>query len=290
MATSKNKSRQRFKPSHLYSIISTALVLFVSGILFLLLLNGSKMSDYLKENIAFTLILKDNVTDEGGKKLLAEILIQPFVKSADYISKAQAQEIYIEEFGDDYRDMLEGNPLFSSIDIKMNANYTQPDSVKSIQNKLQTNPAVQEFYYESKLVDLSNNNFKTLSIIIIVLSLLLGFVAYTLIDSTIRLAMYSQRFLLRSMQLVGATNSFIRKPFLLKGLLNGMTSGVIAVVLLTILLNVLLNILPDLKVLQDLNLTILLYLVIIFIGILFTITSSYIVVNKYLRMHLDELY
>jgi cell division transport system permease protein len=290
MATSKNKSRRRFKPSHIYSIISTALVLFVAGILFLILLHGSKMSDYLKENISFTLILKDNATDDAAKKLMTELNTQPFVKSADYISKAQAQDIYIEEFGDDYRDMLEGNPLFSSIDIKMNANYTHPDSVMAIQNKLQTNPAVQEFYYESKLVELSNKNFKTLSIIIIILSLLLGFVAYTLIDSTIRLAMYSQRFLLRSMQLVGATNSFIRKPFLLKGLLNGFISGIIAVALLITLLNVMLNILPDLKALQDFNLTILLFAGIIFLGIFFTIASSFLVVNKYLRMHLDELY
>ncbi len=290
MATSKNKSRRRFKPSHIYSIISTALVLFVAGILFLILLHGSKMSDYLKENISFTVILKDNVTDDAAKKLLAELSTQPFVKSANYISKAQAQDIYIEEFGDDYRDMLEGNPLFSSIDIKMKANYTQPDSVMVIQNKLQANSSVQEFYYESKLVELSNKNFKTLSIIIIILSLLLGFVAFTLIDSTIRLAMYSQRFLLRSMQLVGATNSFIRNPFLLKALLNGFISGIIAVALLITLLNVMLNILPDLKALQDFNLTILLFAGIVFLGILFTISSSYIVVNKYLRMHLDELY
>ena len=290
MATSKNKSRRRFKPSHIYSIISTALVLFVAGILFLILLHGSKMSDYLKENISFTLILKDNVTEENGKKLQEELSSQPYVKSADYISKTQAQDIYIEEFGDDYRDMLEGNPLFASIDIKMNANFTQPDSVMAIQNRLQANSAVQEFYYESKLVELSNKNFKTFSFIIIVLSLLLGFVAFTLIDSTIRLAMYSQRFLLRSMQLVGATNSFIRRPFLLKGLINGFISGLIAVALLITLLNVMLNILPDLKALQDFNLTILLFAGIISLGILFTIASSYFVVNKYLRMHLDELY
>ena len=290
MATSKNKSRRRFKPSHIYSIISTALVLFVAGILFLILLHGSKMSDYLKENISFTLILKDNVTDENGKKLQEELSSQPYVKSADYISKTQAQDIYIEEFGDDYRDMLEGNPLFASIDIKMNANFTQPDSVMAIQNRLQANSAVQEFYYESKLVELSNKNFKTFSFIIIILSLLLGFVAFTLIDSTIRLAMYSQRFLLRSMQLVGATNSFIRRPFLLKGLINGFISGLIAVALLITLLNVMLNILPDLKALQDFNLTILLFAGIISLGILFTIASSYFVVNKYLRMHLDELY
>lgn len=290
MATSKNKSRRRFKPSHIYSIISTALVLFVAGILFLILLHGSKMSDYLKENISFTLILKDNVTEENGKKLQEELSSQPYVKSADYISKTQAQDIYIEEFGDDYRDMLEGNPLFASIDIKMNANFTQPDSVMAIQNRLQANSAVQEFYYESKLVELSNKNFKTFSFIIIILSLLLGFVAFTLIDSTIRLAMYSQRFLLRSMQLVGATNSFIRRPFLLKGLINGFISGLIAVALLITLLNVMLNILPDLKALQDFNLTILLFAGIISLGILFTIASSYFVVNKYLRMHLDELY
>ncbi|GDX53350.1 cell division protein FtsX [Bacteroidota bacterium] len=290
MATSKNKSRRRFKPSHIYSIISTALVLFVAGILFLILLHGSKMSDYLKENISFTLILKDNVTEETGKKLQEELSSKPYIKSADYISKTQAQDIYIEEFGDDYRDMLEGNPLFASIDIKMNANFTQPDSVMAIQNRLQANPAVQEFYYESKLIELSNKNFKTFSFIIIVLSLLLGFVAFTLIDSTIRLAMYSQRFLLRSMQLVGATNSFIRRPFLLKGLINGFISGLIAVALLITLLNVMLNILPDLKALQDFNLTILLFIGIVFLGILFTITSSFIVVNKYLRMHLDELY
>jgi len=248
------------------------------------------MSDYLKENISFTLILKDNVTDENGKKLQEELSSQPYVKSADYISKTQAQDIYIEEFGDDYRDMLEGNPLFASIDIKMNANFTQPDSVMAIQNRLQANSAVQEFYYESKLVELSNKNFKTFSFIIIVLSLLLGFVAFTLIDSTIRLAMYSQRFLLRSMQLVGATNSFIRRPFLLKGLINGFISGLISVALLITLLNVMLNILPDLKALQDFNLTILLFAGIISLGILFTIASSYFVVNKYLRMHLDELY
>jgi len=290
MATGRNKAKKRFKPSHIYSIISTALVLFVVGILFLLLIHGRKLSDYIKENISFTIILKNGVSDDAGKKLCAEIMAQPWAKSAEYISKDDAEKIYINEFNDDYHDMLNENPLFASIDLKINAGFSLPDSITAIQTRIQANPSVQEFYYESKLVELANKNFRTFSYIIIALSLLLGFVSYTLIDSTTRLAMYSQRFLLRSMQLVGATNAFIRKPFLIRALFNGLISGLIAVTLLFTLLNFLISVLPDLKALQDFNGTILLFLLIIAFGILFTALSSFVVSNKYLRMHLDELY
>ena len=290
MATSKNKSRRRLKPSHIYSIISTALVLFVVGILFLILLHGKKLSEYFRESISFAVILKDKTKDEAGLKLLEEIKTQPWVKSAEFINKEKAQEISLRDFGTDYREVLDENPLYSSVEIFMLSQYTEPDSLTVIQQRIMQYPNVEEFYYDTGIVSLANKSYRSIGYIILALSILLGFVAYTLIDSTIRLAMYSQRFLLRSMQLVGATNPFIRRPFLMRGMLNGFLSGIIAVALLISLLNLTLNILPDLKALQDFNLTVLLFALIIFLGIIFSVASSYFVVNKYLRMHLDELY
>lgn len=286
----KRRATRRFKPSHTYAIISTSLVLFTFGILCLIFIHGRKLTNYVKESIEFTVILNDNTPEQKAVEFQKQLSGQPFVKSAEYVSKDEAAKRYTEEYGDNFRDLLDSNPLYASIEVKLNAAYANPDSVAKVESFVKQNAAVSDFYYEKKFVDLTNNNFKTISLIIIAISILFGLVAYALIDTTTRLVMYSQRFILRSMQLVGATKAFITRPFLLKALRDGFISGVIAVAALAMLLNVLLNLIPELKVLQDMNFTLFLFGLVLCMGIIFSLISTSIAVHKYLRMKLDELY
>ncbi len=286
----RKRGTRRFKPSHTYAIISTSLVLFTFGILCLIFIHGRKLTNYVKESIAFSIILNDNTSDQKAIEFQKQIAAQPFVKSSEYISKDEAAKRYIEEYGDNFSDLLDANPLYASIEVKLNAAYANPDSVAKIETIVKQNLSVAEFYYEKKFIDLTNNNFKTISMIVITLSFLFGLVAYMMIDSTTRLVMYSQRFILRSMQLVGATKSFITKPFLITAIRDGFISGVIAIAALSMLLNLLLNLIPELKVLQDMNMTFLLFGMVVCMGIIFLLISTFFSVRKYLRMKLDELY
>lgn len=288
--SAKKRGTRRFKPSHTYAIISTSLVLFTFGILCLIFIHGRKLTNYVKESIAFSVILKDNTSNQEAVEFQKQLNTSVFVKSSEYISKDEAAKKYIEEYGDNFQDLLDANPLYASIEVKLNAAYANPDSVIKIESIVKQNPAVSEFYYEKKFVDLTNNNFKTISMIVIILSFFFGLVAYMMIDSTIRLVMYSQRFLLRSMQLVGATKSFITKPFLITAVRDGFISGIIAVAALSMLLNLLLNLIPELRILQDMNLTFLLFGLVACMGILFSLISTFFAVRKYLRLKLDELY
>lgn len=288
--SAKKRGTRRFKPSHTYAIISTSLVLFTFGILCLIFIHGRKLTNYVKESIAFSVILKDNTSNQEAVEFQKQLNTSVFVKSSEYISKDEAAKKYIEEYGDNFQDLLDANPLYASIEVKLNAAYANPDSVIKIESIVKQNPAVSEFYYEKKFVDLTNNNFKTISMIVIILSFFFGLVAYMMIDSTTRLVMYSQRFLLRSMQLVGATKSFITKPFLITAVRDGFVSGIIAVAALSMLLNLLLNLIPELRILQDMNLTFLLFGLVACMGILFSLISTFFAVRKYLRLKLDELY
>lgn len=284
------RGTRRFKPSHTYAIISTSLVLFTFGIFCLIFIHGRKLTNYVKESITFSIILNDNTSEQKAVELQKQISTQPFTRSSEYISKEEAAKRYIEEYGDNFQDLLDANPLYASIEVKMNAAYANPDSVAKIESMVKQNPSVAEFYYEKKFVDLTNNNFKTISMIVIALTLLFGLVAYMMIDSTTRLVMYSQRFILRSMQLVGATKSFITQPFLITAVRDGFISGVIAIAALSMLLNLLLNLIPELKMLQDIKLTILLLGTVVCMGIIFLLISTFLSVRKYLSMKLDELY
>lgn len=290
MAREQRAVKRRFRPSHFYSIVMTALVLFMIGIVALLFLQGKKLTNQFKENLDFTVIIKDNVSEKNILVLQKKLSSEPWVKKAEYISKDQAAKIFMQDNQEDFKDLLDYNPLFASINLRLNAGYTSPDSIDAIEKRVMSNPEAGEFYYERKLVQVMNDNLRIIGWIMIGLSTLLMIIAVTLIDGTIRLSMYSNRFLIRSMQLVGATRGFIRSPFIKRSLIDGFIAGIIAVIGLLLLLNFSLNQIPDLSVLNDLQVTLMVLAGVMIAGLFFSFISTHFAVSKYLKMKLDELY
>ncbi|HUM48013.1 MAG TPA: permease-like cell division protein FtsX [Chitinophagales bacterium] len=290
MSESRKKTARRFKPNYIYSIISTALVLFMIGLLALLFIHGNKLGNQFKENIEFTVIVKDNVSEKSILALQKRLDAQPWVKSSKYISKEAAAKIFTQENQEDFKDLLDYNPLFASVNLKLKSGYTSKDSIDAIEQRVMKYSEVGEFYYERQLVEMLNDNLRKISWVIIGISLLLVLLAIGLIDSTIRLSMYSSRFLIRSMQLVGATRSFVTWPFTKKSLQNGLIASGIAILALMTLLNFAISQVPELMALQDATMLLLVYTGILLLGLLFSYLSTHFAVNKYLRMKLDELY
>lgn len=276
--------------SRVYAIITTALVLFMVGISFLIFLHGNKLINQFKESVEFSVILKDTIENSRVSELKDKIAAAPFTQQIEFVSKEEAMNRYIALTGDDFRDMLDNNPLYASINIKLKANYANRDSIQRIQYMLNQEAGVAEFYYEKKLVDAINDNLQKLTLIVISISIILLIITFVMIDGTVRLAMYSNRLLIRSMKLVGATQWFIVKPYVTRSIVDGILSGLLAVGGLVMLLNVLINIIPELTVLQDVTLTVILFSIVLCFGILFSAVSTYFALGKYLKMKLDELY
>ncbi len=283
-------STKRAKPTYIYSIISVALVLFMLGLLGLIVLHGQKLSDYFKENLDVSIILKDNSKEVDIYKIQKHIEAQPFTKSATYVSKEDAAEEVRKDFDEDFLEVLGYNPLYASININLKADYANKDSLLIIESLILENPEVREVYYQRSLLNLINENVRKVGLVIGVLSILLVMIALTLIDNTIRLAMYSSRFLIKSMQLVGAKRWFIIKPFIAKSIINGFISGVIAILGLAGLLYYGYDYIPELAALLDVTKFLLLFAVIVLLGILISWLSTHRAVRKYLFMKLDELY
>jgi len=281
---------KRTGASHVYAIVSTTLVLFLVGIAFLIFLHGSRLVNQFKESIEFSVILKDSTTEAAGRNLAQALSKQPYVNKMEYVSKADAAQRYIAVTGDDFRDVLDYNPLYASVNIRMNADYANADSLKKIEATVLAEPGVSEFYYDKKVVDVIDKNVKRVGLIVAGISLILLLITIFVIDSTMRLAMFANRFTIRSMQLVGATRWFIVKPFLGRSIVDGLVSSVLAVLALALLLNVVIQVVPELYELQNFELTGGLFALVALTGVVFTLLSTYLAVSKYLKMRLDELY
>ncbi|PSR03581.1 MAG: cell division protein FtsX [Bacteroidetes bacterium SW_11_45_7] len=291
MARQAGKSQKgKLRPLHIYTIISIALVLFMLGILGTILLYAQELSRYFRENIEVSVIMKDDVNQTEAMQFEKRIASKEFVKATEYVSKEDAAEKLKEQLGEDFLDLLEYNPLYASINLNLHAPYAHADSIASIKKELRSFNQVQDVNYQAGLVQSINKNLRNISIVIGAISILLFFIVITLIDNTLRLSMYSNRFLIKSMQLVGATRWFIIKPFLGRGVLNGFISGIIANIGLAGLLYYAQRKLPELMILHELVTFAALFGAIILVGVLLTWLSSYFAVRKYLRMKLDDLY
>ncbi len=286
----KRITARRFKPNYIYSIISTSLVLFMIGLLALLFIHGNKLGNQFKENIEFTVIMKDNASEKSILALQKKLMQEPWVKSSKYVSKEDAARIFAQDNQEDFKDLLDYNPLFASINLKLNAGYTSKDSIDAIELRIMKHSEVGEFYYERQLVEMLNDNLRKVSWVLIGISLLLVLLAIGLIDSTIRLSMYSSRFLIRSMQLVGATRNFVTWPFARRSLQNGLLASGIAILALMTTLNFAISQVPELLALQDVTMLVIVFSGVLVLGLLFSYLSTHFAVNKYLRMKLDELY
>lgn len=260
------------------------------GALGLIILQAKKLSDYVKENIGFSIIMKEGVKEAGIIQLQKTLDASPFVKSTEYIPQEKAAEIMKEDLGEDFIEFLGYNPLLPSVDLRLMADYANVDSLQKIEQDLLLNPNVKEVWYQKSLVHLINRNIQRIGLILLAFSLLLLLISIALINNTIRLSVYSRRFLIRSMQLVGATQKFIRKPFILQGLLQGIYAALIAILLLMGVVYFSQKEIPELIVLQDINLYITLFVIVIILGLIISWFSTYFAVRKYLKMRTDDLY
>jgi len=281
---------RRLRSSHISAVVSISLVLFMIGLLGLLLLDSKKISDYVKEHVQLTAFLQDDVKEADILDLEKSLLATPYVKSTQYISKQQALDSLKRELGDDAVSMIENNPLPASLDISLNASYANPESLKKIADFIGKNKIVSEVSYQRTEVSRMNENFRTVALVILIFCGLLLIIAIALINNTIRLSLFSKRFLIKSMQLVGATKGFIRKPFIGRGLLNGLYASLIACILLSGLIYLIHRKMPELQQLQDWKIIGTLFIAITLFGLFLSGISTFFAVNRYLRLKLDELY
>ncbi len=291
MHKGENKAtRRRLRSSYITSIVSISLVLFLLGIIGLLLLNTKKISDYVKENLKFTVYLKDDVREVDILLIQKNLDAKHYVKETEYITKEQAAIEFQEELGENFIDFLGFNPLMPSIDVRLYADYANSDSIEVIEQDLRVFPEINEVYYQESLIHMVNKNLKKISFFILIISGLLLLVALTLINNTIRLSIYSKRFLIRTMQIVGANNSFIRRPFLYKSAVHGSLGALIAIGLITGMIYFIQNELEGIINFQDYKLLIILFIIVLIIGIVISWISTYFAVNRYLNIKTDYLY
>jgi len=283
-------SRRRLQTSTATTIISISLVLFMLGLLGLIVLHAQKLSDYVKENIGFSVIIKEEIKETGIIEFQKKLDLEPFVKSTEYITRERAAEELTKDLGEDFIGFLGYNPLLASIDIRLNAAYANNDSLKVLEKRLLNSPLVKEVFYHKSLVDLVNQNIRRISIVIIAFTLVLLLISVALINNTIRLSVYSKRFIIKSMLLVGATQRFVRKPFVLKSLLHGFLSAVIAIILLALVLYFSRQALPELVDLQDIDMFLSLFGIVTVLGLFITGISTLFAVRKFLRISNDRLY
>ena len=288
--TENKYARRKLKSSYISTIVSISLVLFMLGLLGTIILHARKLSDYVKENIQLSVILKDDARNADVEQFQKMLDASDYVKSTEYISKDTAAVRLQHDLGEDFVTFLGYNPLLASIDVRMNADYANSDSLKWIETGLAKHRFVKEVFYQKSLVTLVNENLKTISLVILVFSSMLFIVAIALINNTIRLSLYSKRFLIKSMQLVGATQGFIRKPFVIKSMLHGLYGALIASALLGAVLFFARNQVPELFSVQDLALFATLFLSVAVTGILISWISTYFAIKKYLKQKLEDLY
>ena len=288
MGSSQKRSfSSNFRTSYVSTVISISLVLFLLGVMSLLLFNLRALSDNVKENLGFSVILKDSIKTPDVQWVKKRLDASKFVKSTDFVSKQQAAEQLEADMGEDFTGFLGYNPLPSSIDVKLKAEYFNPDSITNIKNQILRYNQVKEIFYHESLLDSVVSNIAKISSILLLFSILLFTITYALIRNTVRLAIYSKRFSINTMQLVGATDSFIRSPFLRKAVIQGLTAA--AITMLMIFGSVIYDYTQFGGVLKFEGL-ILVGIIIIAAGVLITFSTTWFGVNRYLKMSSDELY
>jgi len=282
--------RSRLRSSYISLVVSVSLVLFLLGILGLVLINAKELSDYYRESLSFSVVLKDDVREADIRMLQKDLDAKSYVKSTTYVSKDDAALKMKEDLGEDFVSFLGDNPLPSLIDVYLTSQYTRPDSVAKIEKYILGYPFVKEVQYSESLLFLINENVRKISIFLLVISAFLFLIALTIINNTISISIHSKRFIIKTMQLVGATRSFIRKPFILQSALFGFIAALIALTLLMGLLYLIEKKFFLMFTFENTNLLLLLGAAVIMTGVLINIISTYFSVNRYLSISEDKLY
>lgn len=283
-------SKTRLRSSYLTLVISVSLVLFLLGVLGLILINARELSDYFRESLSFSVMLDDEAKEADIRMLQKDLDAKHYVKSTEYVSKDEAAAKMKVDLGEDFINFLGDNPLPPSIDVYLYAAFTSPDSVAKIEKYVLQYPFVKEVYYQESLLFLINENVKKISLFLLVISSFLFLIALTIINNTIRLSIYSRRFLIRTMQLVGATRAFIRRPFLVQSAFHGLIAALISMSLLMGLLYLIEKEFFMMFSFESTKLLLLLGACIILTGVLINIISTFFSVNRYLSISEDKLY
>jgi len=284
-------NKRRLRTNYISTTLSITFVLFLLGALGFILLHAQKLSVHVRESIQVRVIIHDNVKEADVLALQKQIDAAEYSKLTKYITREEAADDLTQELGEDFITFLGHNPLMPSIVLHLKADYANNDSLKVIEKKLSENEMVREVSYRPILVQKLNDNIKRISIVLLVMSVLFFLISFALINNTIRLMIYSKRLIIRSMQLVGATRSFIRRPFILKGILQGVFACILALVLLSLVIRIAEREVPDLvNIKQDIDLFIMLFGAVLLSGILLTWVSTFFAVRKFLNLRIEKLY
>ncbi|VEJ18703.1 cell division protein FtsX [Capnocytophaga canimorsus] len=291
MAKSIDKfNKRRLITSYFSVTLSITLVLFLLGLLGFLLLNAQRLANYFKEQVSVSISLKDDAKEADVLHLQKTLSVAEFAKSVRFVSKEEAAEQFSQEIGEDFLSFIGVNPLQNSIDLSLKAEYAEPGKMEEIAKEIGQNPFVTEVTYDKPLVALIHENVKKISLIILIISGLFTIIAILLINSSIRLSIYSKRFTIKTMQLVGATRGFIRRPFIITNVRLGIYGAVFAMLLLYGCISYLNNSFPEFGLMTDRSITIMVFSSILIIGILITWLSTFFAAQRFLNLNTNDLY
>ena len=290
MAQPGKASIKRGKPSYFMSVLGVTLVLFLLGIIGWLVINANKLGSHFRESVEVSVYLRGDLNPKDSIALVNYIASKPYVREYSYVTKELAKQKYMEDGNEDWDKILTENPLPNSIDFKLKQEYVTVDSLAAIEADLEQQTYVSDVKYQQALVDNLNNNIRRVSMILLAVAIILAIVVIILIDNTIRLAMFSNRFLIKTMQMVGATRWFIAKPMNLRAIINGALSGAIAVAAVYLIVFFAEKYVPEMKAIHDNTSLLLLFAGLIILGICITLFSTHRSIIKYLKMKLDDLY
>ncbi|MDO3643911.1 MAG: cell division protein FtsX [Mucilaginibacter sp.] len=283
-------SAKKTKTIYISTVFGIAMVLSMIGLLGLILVEANNLSRYVKENIVLNVFVDDAAHESDVLQLQKQLEGSQMVKQTQYVSKELAARNLQKDLGEDFVKFLGYNPLSQSLDVYLKAEYANNTDIEKFKAELLRNPLVKEVKYQKSLVDQMNENITTISLIILVFAAIFVLLSVALINNTIRLAIYSQRFLIKSMQLVGATKGFIRKPFMLYGIWHGLLGALIAILILVGTLSLAYKEIPDLIILRNYTEFGLIFVAIVGIGVFISGFSTYLAVNKFLRLKIYNLY
>lgn len=290
MSNFEQYQKKRLRSSYLYVVLSIALVLFVLGLLGILVLQTKVLAKHFKEQVTMSIFLNDNTDAKVLEDFKNSLKSKKYVKNVGYISKDSAAKLLQKDLGEDFLSILDTNPLKDNLELNLNESFVNKDSIAKIRKELSSNPIVFEISYNETLIEKLDNNINTITLWVLILSAILGVIAVLLINSTIRLSVYSKRFTIKTMQMVGATKGFIRKPFIITGLKLGIFGALLAIIALYALAFYFEQQVPDIKITQQYFIIIPVFLGILLVGILLTTISTYFATRKFLNLRTEELY
>ena len=292
MKRKNSTTKRRLRGSYLISLMSIMLVLFVLSLFSSLVLFANRISDYIKENVGFEIVMKKGVKEKDIIEFQHVLDKKEYVKSTEYISQQEATKRLTEDLGEDILEWLGDvdNPLLPSIDVRFKSEYANNDSIAKIEQWVMKNKNVKEVYVQKSLIHSINKNVNKLAALLLIVGLVLLIMAVTLVSHTVRLSVYSKRFVVRSMQLVGATEGFIIKPFIKYFVVQGVIGAILSLILLTLFLVAMLKNVPELAMLINFGNVAIIYISVLVLGVLLTTLSTYYAMRKYLRADIDDLY